>query len=67
VIGRLSLFSVLALLFWLACRLIFVWNWNDRAYWRRNVGIGACATLFALITAFVMWADPQSFYDGIAK
>jgi hypothetical protein len=59
VIGRLSMLGTMALLVWLACRLLLVGDWREKAYWKYNLGIGVASVFLGAVTAFVMWADPH--------
>lgn len=59
IIGRLTMLGAIGLLVWLACRLLLIGFWGERAYWQMNAGIGAGIIFLGAITAFVMWADPR--------
>ena len=60
VIGRLTMLGTMALLVWLACRLLLIGDWKQKSYWQYNLGIGASIVFLGAITAFVMWADPRT-------
>jgi hypothetical protein len=59
VIGRLTMLGAMALLAWLACRLLLIGDWKEKSYWQYNLGIGVGVVFLGAITAFVLWADPR--------
>jgi hypothetical protein len=59
VIGRLTMLGTMGLLIWLACRLLLIGDWKEKAYWEKNAGIGVGILFLGIVTAFVMWADPR--------
>jgi hypothetical protein len=59
IVGRLAMFGTLAMLVWLALRLLQYGNWHDKKYWEFNASIGLYTIVLFAITAFVIYFDPH--------
>lgn len=58
IVGRLAMLGTMAMIIWLACRLVLYLNWEDKKYWEFNFSLGFWTIVLGLLTLFLMWANP---------